>query len=56
MAIDDIIVLTHPSGSSAKILKYGATVFQWTLANGTENLFLSEFITFPTILIAERLN
>jgi D-hexose-6-phosphate mutarotase len=38
----DSVVLKHSSGSTVKILYYGATVISWTLANGAENLFLSE--------------
>jgi D-hexose-6-phosphate mutarotase len=44
MAIEQnerFVVLKHPSGATVKIFKYGATVIEWKLPNGTENLFLS---------------
>ena len=44
MAIEkskDLVVLKHESGAFVKILFYGATVIEWKLADGTENLFLS---------------
>ena len=41
--LNDCVVLIHPSGSSVTVLYYGATVISWTLANGTENLFLSRY-------------
>ena len=36
------VILTHPDNNktTAKILKYGATVYSWTL-NGEEQLWLS---------------
>jgi hypothetical protein len=53
MAIENtesFVILKHPSGASVKILKYGATVIEWTLGNGTRNLFLSEFVFLLTPL------
>jgi len=38
---ENSVTIKHPSGASVKILKYGATVISWILANGAENLFLS---------------
>jgi len=38
---ESFVALKHPSGATAKILKYGATVIEWKSANGTDNLFLS---------------
>ncbi|BFZ62069.1 hypothetical protein YB2330_003148 [Saitoella coloradoensis] len=37
---DNSVTLTHPSGSSAKVLLYGATVISWEV-EGKERLFLS---------------
>lgn len=40
---NDHVVLKHSSGAFVKVLYYGATVLEWKLADGTENLFLSTF-------------
>jgi len=53
---ESAVVLKHSSGASVKILKYGATVIEWTLANSTENLFLSKFLQSPSKLMAEQQN
>jgi D-hexose-6-phosphate mutarotase len=47
---ESFVVLKHPSGASVKILKYGATVIEWKLPNGTENLFLSTLTSYRTLL------
>lgn len=47
---ESLVILKHSSGASAKILKYGATVIEWTLDNGTQNLFLSELVSSLTPL------
>lgn len=39
---DDLVVATLPSGESVTVYLYGATVTSWKLANGEEQLFLSE--------------
>jgi hypothetical protein len=41
----DHVVLKHSSGAFVKILFYGATAIEWKLADGTENLFLSTFVS-----------
>lgn len=38
---DDIITLTHPSGSTANITSFGAQVLSWIDAEGRERLYLS---------------
>jgi D-hexose-6-phosphate mutarotase len=46
MAIEkaqDRITIKHSSGAKVEVLKYGATVISWTLANGEKQLFLSEY-------------
>jgi len=40
------LILHHASGASATVLKYGATVISWKLADGIENLFLSTFMVY----------
>ena len=47
---ESFVIVKHPSGASVKILKYGATVIEWKLPNGTENLFLSTLTSHGTLL------
>lgn len=40
------IILKHPSGATATVCRYGAHITSWKLANGEEQLFLSELAEF----------
>ena len=48
---ESFVILKHPSGASVKILKYGATVIDWTSPSGAQNLFLSEYDRLSIYLI-----
>lgn len=39
---DDVIEARLPSGESVTVHLYGATITSWKLANGQEQLFMSE--------------
>ena len=39
--MSDILVLNHPSGATATVNLFGATVFSWILPSGKEMFYLS---------------